>query len=162
MCERCLDSGTWSAELGEATQCEVAECEEEAISLIRTQYVDVHLCKDYVDYDSDELSRGNVFRQSGQLSRDFLPIEQKVSCAYQVFHPLLNENYDGPHTRCRRLATHAKVIMKHGSFARCTELCSAHPRTGASSWCHHVGAITSFPHFHNGNMERFSRHASHP
>jgi hypothetical protein len=110
MCERCSNSRTWSVELDGSFQCGVTTCELQAIALTYSQYVDEHLCQKHADLLNGQLDEfSHAIRQLGQISLDFLPIEQKASCAHFVDHPLLD---DEVMTRCRRPATLAKVIIE--------------------------------------------------
>jgi hypothetical protein len=84
--------------------------ELQAIALTYSQYVVEHLCQKHADLLNGQLDEvGHAICQLGQISLDFLPIEQKVSCAHFVDHPLLD---DEETTRCRRPATLAKVIIE--------------------------------------------------
>ncbi len=110
MCQCCSDSRTWSVELEGAIQCGVTTCGLQATALTYSQYVDEHLCQKHADLRNGQLDEvDHAIRQLGQISLDFLPIEQKASCAHFVDHPLLD---DGEMTRCRRPATLAKVIVE--------------------------------------------------
>jgi hypothetical protein len=110
MCECCSNSRTWSVELDGSFQCGVTTCGLQAIALTYSQYVDEHLCQKHADLLNGQLDEvGHAICQLGQISLDFLPIEQKVSCAHFVDHPLLD---DEETTRCRRPATLAKVIIE--------------------------------------------------